>query len=129
MPKLKSKGAVKKRFRITKKGQAVCSRFKQARGFRGGRSKLWRTVSETLVRSWAFATADRRRKKRDFRRLWIVRISAATRMRDLPYSQFIDGLNKAGVQLDRKQLAELAIHDDKAFAELVGVARSALGNG
>ena len=105
--------------------QKKVRRFKQARGFRGGRSKLWRTVSESLVRSWAYATSDRRRKKRDFRRMWIVRISAATRMRDLPYSQFIDGLNKAGIELNRKQLAELAIHDPKSFDALVDEAKAA----
>ena len=105
--------------------QKKVRRFKQARGFRGGRSKLWRTVSETLIRSWAYATGDRRRKKRDFRRMWIVRISAATRMRDLPYSQFIDGLNKAGIELNRKQLSELAIHEPKTFDTLVEEAKAA----
>ena len=105
--------------------QKKVRRFKQARGFRGGRSKLWRTVSESLIRSWAYATRDRRRKKRDFRRMWIVRISAATRMRDLPYSQFIDGLNKAGIELNRKQLSELAINDPKTFDTLVEEAKAA----
>src|SRR5688572_4637076 len=100
-------------------------RFKEARGFRGGRSKLWRTVSETLVRSWAYATRDRRNKKREFRGLWIVRISAACEMRGTIYSQFIDGLNKAGITLNRKQLAELAIHDPAAFDALVEEAKSA----
>lgn len=99
--------------------------FKQAKGFRGGRSKLWRTVRETLLRSWAFSTRDRKQKKRQFRRLWIIRINAAARMRDMPYSQFIDGLNKAGITLNRKQLSELAIHDPKAFDALVEEARSA----
>ena len=100
-------------------------RFKQARGNRGGRSRLWRTVSEALLRSWASATKDRRRKKRDFRRLWIVRISAATRMRGLSYSHFIDGLHKAGIELNRKQLSELAIHDPAAFDPVVEEARAA----
>jgi len=94
-------------------------RFKQARGNRGGRSRLWRTVSETLIRSWASATKDRKRKKRDFRRLWIVRISAAARMRGVSYSRLIDGLHKAGIQLNRKQLSELAIHDPVAFDKVV----------
>lgn len=105
--------------------QKKSRRFKQARGFRGGRSKLWRTVSESLIRSWAYSTGDRRRKKRDFRRMWIVRISAATRMRGMPYSQFIDGLNKAKIELNRKQLSELAIHDPAAFDRIVEEARTA----
>ncbi len=99
--------------------------FKQARGFRGGRSKLWRTVRETLLRSWAYAYRDRRQKKRQFRRLWIIRINAATRMRGMTYSHFVDGLKKAGVNLNRKQLSELAIHDPRAFEALVEEARTA----
>jgi len=99
--------------------------FKQARGFRGGRSKLWRTVRETLLRSWAYAYRDRRQKKRQFRRLWIIRINAATRMRGMSYSVFIDGLKRAGINLNRKQLSELAIHDPKAFETLVEEARTA----
>lgn len=99
--------------------------FKQAKGFWGGRSRLWRTVRETLLRAWAFSTRDRRTKKRTFRRLWIVRINAATRLRGMSYSAFIDGLKKAKVDLDRKQLSELAIHDPKAFDALVNEARAA----
>jgi large subunit ribosomal protein L20 len=99
--------------------------FKQAKGFRGGRSKLWRTVRETLLRSWAYATRDRRQKKRQFRRLWIVRINAASRMRGMSYSTFVAGLKRAGVELDRKQLSELAIHDPSAFDALVEEARGA----
>jgi large subunit ribosomal protein L20 len=99
--------------------------FKQAKGFRGGRSKLWRTVRETLLRAWAFSTRDRRAKKRQFRRLWVIRINAASRMRGMSYSTFIDGLKKAGITLNRKQLSELAIHDPAAFDALVEEARSA----
>jgi large subunit ribosomal protein L20 len=99
--------------------------FKQARGFRGGRSKLWRTVRETLVRAWAFAYRDRRQRKRQFRRLWIIRINAAARMRGISYSQLIDGLNKAQISINRKQLSELAIHDPKAFDAIVEEARAA----
>ena len=99
--------------------------FKQARGFRGGRSKLWRTVRETLLRAWAYSTRDRRAKKRQFRRLWIVRVNAAARMRGISYSQFIDGLKKAGIELNRKQLSELAIHDPAGFDALVNEARAA----
>ncbi len=100
-------------------------KFKLARGYRGGRSKLWRTVSESLIRGWAFAYRDRRTRKRQFRRLWIVRINAAARMRGLSYSVFMDGLRKAGVQLDRKQLSELAIHDPASFDKLVEESRAA----
>jgi large subunit ribosomal protein L20 len=100
--------------------------FKQAKGFWGGRSRLWRTVRETLLRAWAFSTRDRRAKKRQFRRLWIIRINAATRLRGMSYSQFIAGLNKAQITLDRKQLSELAIHDPKAFDTLVKDAQGAL---
>ena len=99
--------------------------FKQARGFRGGRSKLWRTVRESLLRSWAYAYRDRRQKKRQFRRLWIIRINAAARMRGMTYSRFVDGLKKAGIGLNRKQLSELAIHDPRAFEALVEEARTA----
>jgi large subunit ribosomal protein L20 len=99
--------------------------FKQAKGFRGGRSTLWRTVRETLLRAWAFSQRDRRAKKRMFRRLWIIRVNAAARMRGLTYSQFIDGLKRAGVTLDRKQLSEIAIHDPSGFDALVTEAKSA----
>jgi len=101
--------------------------FKQAKGFRGGRSKLWRTVRESVMRSWAYAYRDRKQRKRQFRRLWILRINAATRMRGMTYSQFIDGLNKADVKLDRKRLSELAIHEPGAFDMLVEEARAARG--
>ena len=100
-------------------------RLKLARGYRGGRSRLWRTASETLLRAWAYSTRDRRTKKRQFRRLWIVRINAAARMRGISYSVFIDGLKKAGIELNRKQLSEIAIHDAKAFDQLVEEARTA----
>jgi len=99
--------------------------FKRARGFRGGRSRLWRTVRETVARAWAFAYRDRRQKKRQFRRLWILRINAATRMRGLNYSGFMDGLKKAGITLDRKQLSELAIREPAVFDELVEKAKTA----
>ena len=98
--------------------------FKQAKGYRGGRSKLWRTVRESVVRAWAYSYRDRRQKKRQFRRLWIVRINAATRMRGMTYSQFIAGLKGAGIEMDRKQLSELAIHDPAAFDTLVEEAKA-----
>ena len=84
-----------------------------------------RTVRETLLRAWAYSTRDRRAKKRQFRRLWVIRINAAARQRGMSYSAFIDGLKKAGIDLDRKVLSELAIHDPKAFDQLVEDARSA----
>lgn len=102
-------------------------RLKLARGYRGGRSRLWRTASETLLRAWAYASRDRRARKRDFRAMWIVRLNAATRMRGMPYSQFIDGLKKAKIALNRKQLSEIAIHDPAAFDSLVAEAKSARG--
>lgn len=100
--------------------------FKRAKGFRGGRGTLLRTVKETLLRSEAYAYRDRRVKKREFRRLWITRITAACKQRDIRYSQFIHGLKKAEIELDRKQLSELAIHDPQAFDAIVAQAKTAL---
>ena len=100
--------------------------FKRAKGFRGGRGKLLRTMKETLLRADAFATRDRRRRKRDFRRLWIIRINAACRMRGLRYSEFICGLKKANIELDRKALAEMAVADAAAFDAVFEKAKAAL---
>ena len=100
--------------------------FKKAKGYRGGRSKLLRTVKETLIRSEAYAFRDRRVRKREFRKLWILRINAATRARGLRYSQFINGLKKAGIEIDRKMLSEMAIHDSTAFDAVVEKARESL---
>lgn len=99
--------------------------FKEARGNVGGRSKLLRTVKETLIRARAFATRDRRTRKRDFRALWITRITAAVRERGMSYSTFIHGLVLANVGLNRKQLSELAISDPEIFNEIVEVAKNA----
>jgi large subunit ribosomal protein L20 len=96
--------------------------LKAARGYYGGRSKLYRTAKESVQRGLAYAYAHRRRKKRDFRRLWITRINAAARIYGLSYNLFINGLKKAGVLLDRKNLAELAIKDEEAFAKLAELA-------
>ena len=101
--------------------------FRRAKGFWGGRSRLWRTVPESVVRAWAYGTRDRHQKKRRYRTLWIARISAATRTRGVSYSAFMDGLKKSGVELNRKQLSELAIHDPSAFDTLVETARSGRG--
>ncbi len=100
--------------------------FKRAKGYRGGRSTLLRTVKETLVRAGKFAFRDRRARRREFRKLWIIRINAAVRERGMSYSQFINGLVKAQIELDRKSLSELAIHDPSAFDVLVQEARQAL---
>lgn len=97
-----------------------------AKGFFGGRSKLWRPVKDAVHRSWQYAYRDRRNKKRDFRRLWIIRINAAARQHDLSYSRFINGLKRAGVELDRKALAELAVRDPNAFGRLAAAAKEAL---
>lgn len=98
--------------------------MKLARGNRGGRSKLWKAAKETVERGWAYAYRDRRRKKRDFRRLWITRINAAARLSDLSYSQLMNGLKKAGVEINRKVLADLAVRDADAFAQLAELAKA-----
>lgn len=100
--------------------------FKKAKGYVGGRRRLLRTVKETLIRAGVFAYRDRRVRKRDFRRLWITRVNAACRMRDIRYSEFINGLKKANIELDRKMLSEIAIHDPAAFDAIVAEAKQAL---
>ena len=96
--------------------------LKLAKGFRGGRSKLYRTAADAVDKALMYAYRDRRARKRDFRKLWIVRINAAARMNDLSYSKFINGLKLAGSQLDRKVLADLAISDPSAFSQLASQA-------
>jgi large subunit ribosomal protein L20 len=96
--------------------------LKAAKGYYGGRSKLYRTAKESVQRGLAYAYAHRRRKKRDFRRLWITRINAAARVYGLSYNLFINGLKKAGVLLDRKNLADMAIKDEETFAKLAELA-------
>jgi len=96
--------------------------LKAAKGYYGGRSKLYRTAKESVQRGLAYAYVHRRRKKRDFRRLWIARINAAARIYGLSYSLFINGLKKAGVVLDRKKLADMAVKDEEAFARLAELA-------
>ena len=100
--------------------------FKAAKGNRGARGNLLRTVKETLVRSGAFAYRDRRVRKRDFRKLWIIRINAAARERGLRYSEFINGLHKANIELDRKMLSEMAIHDPAGFDVVTEKVKAAL---
>lgn len=96
-----------------------------AKGFRGGRSKLFRTAADSVDKALMYAYRDRRQRKRDFRRLWIARINAAARMNDLSYSKFIHGLKKAGVELDRKVLAELAVSDPSTFAQIAALSAQA----
>ena len=93
--------------------------LKRVKGFRGGRRKLLRTVKESVVRAEAYATRHRRKKKGEWRRLWNVRITAACRARGTNYSRFMAGLKRAGIELNRKMLAEIAIHDPATFDELV----------
>jgi large subunit ribosomal protein L20 len=98
--------------------------LKQAKGYRGRRSKLFRTAKDAVMKAGTYAYRDRRRKKRDFRRLWITRISAACRAENMTYSRFINGLSKAEIQINRKALSNLAIEDPDAFKELVAKARA-----
>jgi large subunit ribosomal protein L20 len=114
MPRVKSNVA-----RLKRKKKIM----RLAKGARGGRSKLHKAAKETVERAWRYAYRDRRQKKRDFRRLWIVRINAAARLHDLSYNRFMAGLRRAGVAIDRKMLADLAVRDPAAFGELAEVAR------
>jgi len=100
--------------------------LKQARGFFSGRRKHFRKAKEQLERSLVYAYRDRRNKKRDFRRLWITRINAACRLNDISYSKFIHGLNKAGIKLDRKILADMAMNDSDAFKKVADAAKAAI---
>ena len=100
--------------------------LKKAKGYFGNKSRLFRYAKDAVQRAEAFAYRDRRKKKTEFRQLWIVRINAACRPEGLRYSEFINGLNKADVKLDRKALSELAIHEPAAFKELVEKAKTAL---
>ncbi len=97
--------------------------LKEAKGYFGSKHRLYKTAKEQLMHSGQYAFRDRRQKKRNFRRLWIVRINAACRENEISYSRFIEGLNKAGVEVNRKMLSEIAINDPKAFSELVKVAK------
>ena len=98
--------------------------LKEARGYFGSKHRLYKSAKEQLMHAGVYAYRDRRQKKREFRKLWIVRINAACRLNDISYSRFIEGLNKAGVEINRKMLSEIAINDPKAFSELVKVAKS-----
>lgn len=100
--------------------------FKKAKGFRGARHRLLRTVKETLLRAGVYAFRDRRVKKREFRKLWIIRINAAVREHGLRYSEFVHGLAKTNLELDRKTLSDMAISDPAAFAAVVEKVKAAL---
>ena len=100
--------------------------MKAARGAFGARSKLWKPAKETVERGWRYAYRDRKNKKREFRRLWIVRINAAAHLHDMTYSKLINGLHLAGIEIDRKILADIAVHDPESFGALADKARSAL---
>ena len=114
---------VKRAVNAHKKRRAV---LEAASGYRGQRSRLYRKAKEQVTHSLVYAYADRRSRKGDFRQLWIQRINAACRQNDLSYSRFIAGLNAAGIEVDRKILADLAVHDAEAFAQLVSTAKGAL---
>lgn len=100
--------------------------LEHASGFRGGRRRIWRRAVEAVHRAWMHAYRGRKQKKRDMRRLWIVRLNAAARLHGLSYSRFINGLSRANVELDRRVLAELAVADPAAFARVAEMARSSL---
>jgi|SRR5215213_6664548 large subunit ribosomal protein L20 len=100
--------------------------LKQAKGFHGSRSHNYKTAHEAVMKALAYAYRDRRNRKRDFRRLWITRINAAARLNGLSYSVLISGLNKAGITIDRRQLADLAVRDAAAFSAIVTQAKQAL---
>lgn len=114
---------VKRGFKARKRRKKV---LKLAKGFRGGRSKLFRTAADAVDKALMYAYRDRRVRKRDFRRLWIARINAAARMNNLSYSKFLHGLKLAGVELDRKVLAELAISDPTGFTQIAKLASEQL---
>jgi large subunit ribosomal protein L20 len=100
--------------------------FKKVKGFVGGRRRLLRTAKESLLRSGVYAYRDRRNRKRDFRKLWIIRINAAVRAHGIRYSEFIAGLKKAQIELDRRILADMAVVDPEGFATVVDAAKKAL---
>lgn len=100
--------------------------LKQARGYYGARSRVFRVAVQAITKAGQYAYRDRRRRKRDFRSLWIIRINAAARLHGLNYSRFMAGLREAGIEIDRKVLADLAVHDQQAFQQLADRAAAAL---
>ncbi|MDY0220025.1 MAG: 50S ribosomal protein L20 [Desulfobacterium sp.] len=114
---------VKRGFKARRRRNKV---LKLAKGFRGGRSKLYRTAADAVDKALGYAYRDRRAKKRDFRKLWIARINAASRMNNLSYSKLVHGLKLARVELDRKVLAELAVSDPAGFSQIAQTAAAQL---
>ena len=100
--------------------------LKQAKGYYGSRSRVFRVDNQAVMKSGQYAYEHRRLRKRDFRRLWISRINAAARLNDMSYSTLIHGLKEAGIDINRKMLADLAVNDEKAFADLCGMAKDSL---
>lgn len=100
--------------------------LKKAKGYYGARSRIYRVATQAVTKAGQYAYRDRRQKKRQFRSLWIVRINAAARMFDMSYSRLMNGINKAGIQVDRKMLADLAVHDIDAFEKIAEQAKAAL---
>ncbi len=100
--------------------------LKLAKGYFGDKSKVYRVANQAVMKSLTYAYVDRKRKKREFRQLWIARINAAARMNGISYSRFINGLKNAGVEVNRKMLADLAVNDSEAFGQLVDLARKSL---
>jgi large subunit ribosomal protein L20 len=117
MPRVKSNVA-----RLKRKKQVM----EAAKGAYGGRSKLWKAAKETVERGWRYAYRDRKNKKREFRRLWIIRINAAAHQHGMSYSVFVDGLKRAGIEIDRKILADIAVRDPQAFAVIAEQVRGAV---
>ena len=114
---------IKRGFKAKRRRKKV---LKLAKGFRGGRSKLFRTAADAVDKALMYAYRDRRARKRDFRRLWITRINAAARMNDISYSKLMHGLKLAGIELDRKVLAEMAISDPSCFTQVASLASQQL---
>ena len=114
---------IKRGFKAKRRRKKV---LKMAKGFRGGRSKLFRTAADAVDKALMYSYRDRRTRKRDFRKLWIARINAAARLNNLSYNKFIHGLKLAGIELDRKVLAELAITDPAGFAKIANLAAQKL---
>ena len=115
---------VKKAVNARKKHKKV---LKLAKGYFGAKSKQFRAANQAVMKSLAYAYVGRKRKKRDYRKLWIARINAASRQNGLSYSRFINGLKQAGVEVDRKILADMAVYDSEGFTQLVDVAKGQLG--
>jgi large subunit ribosomal protein L20 len=118
MPRVKTNVA-----RLRRKNQILA----EAKGYFGRRKNLYKTAKEAVERARKYAYRDRKNRKREFRRLWIVRINAAARINGLSYSRLVDGLKKSGIEIDRKVLADLAVRDPRAFEQIASAARTSLG--